>query len=336
MANATGRDMSRAMPPLIAPRARFGMQTPPALFPPLLGAFGLGLAWRRAADVFAVPAAAGEVILGAVSLLFLFCLGTYGLKVLRRPAVVTEDLRVLPGRAGLSALVLSVYLLAVALAPLAAPAAHLLLWAGLALHGALVALAIRALVTGPPEQRAVTPVWHLQFVGVVVAGLAAVPLGYDGLATTLLVATAIMAVAIWAASLLQLVRREVPAPLRPLLAIHLAPAAVLGSVAALTGRMDLAVGFAALAGALLLALVARPGWLLRAGFTPFWGAFTFPLAAFAGLMLTLAAAGQGGAFRVAGGIALVAASLVIPPILVKVMQAWMRGGLGAATNAARV
>ncbi|ARE41668.1 hypothetical protein RGUI_3527 [Rhodovulum sp. P5] len=321
---------------MLTPRPKYADQTPPAIFPPVFGAFGLGLAWRQAAGVFAVPVAVGDLILGAVTLWFLFCVVSYGLKVARRPGVVAEDLRVLPGRAGLSAMVLSVYLMAAGLAPLAPALGHLVLWLGLAAHVALVVLVVRGFLTGPAEQRAVTPVWHLQFVGFIVAGPTAVALGYDGLATVVLYGTGAMAAVIWAVSLGQLVRRDVPVPLRPLLAIHLAPACLLGTVAALLGHAGVALGFAGLAIALFAALLVRAPWIVKGGFSPLWGAFTFPLAAFANLMLILAATGQGSLFRVIGGGGLVLATLAIPPIAVKVMQAWARGGLGQKTNAARV
>ena len=325
-----------AMPPLFTPRPRFGDATPPAIFPPILGLFGLGLAWRRATGVFAVPEGAADLLLGAVTLLFLFCLAAYGLKVARRPGVVVEDLRVLPGRAGLSALVLSVYLLSAALVPIARPLAEALLWGGLAFHLVLVVLVVRVLVTGPAEQRAVTPVWHLQFVGFIVAAIAAVPLGHTGLSTAILYGTGFLAMAIWAASLAQFALRDVPPPLRPLLAIHLAPACLLGTVALTLGRVGIAWGFAGLAVLILAGLLIGLRWLTRAGFSPLWGAFTFPMAAFAGVMLAMAASGQGEAFRIAGGVALVAATLAIPPIVFKVMQAWAKGMLGAKTNAAKV
>ncbi|MBL3570062.1 tellurium resistance protein [Rhodovulum sulfidophilum] len=325
---------------MFTPRPRFATQTPPAIFPPVLGALGLGLAWRRAVDPFGVPGAAGDLILGAVTLLFLFMVVAYALKFGRRPGVLAEDLRVLPGRAGLSAAVLSVYVLSAALVPLARPLAEALLWAGLGLHLALLAVLIRGLATGPAEQRRVTPVWHLHFVGFIVACLPAVPLGHAGLATVLLCGTTGVALAIWAASLVQARRLTVPAPLRPVLAIHLAPACLIGTVAASLGLMPLALAASALAAALLVVMLARARWILAAGISPLWGAFTFPMAAFASLMLALAGTAGPGApgdlFRIAGGVSLVAATLAIPPILLWVMQAWAKGMLGAQTNAARV
>ncbi|GAB4386842.1 TDT family transporter [Albidovulum sp.] len=304
-------------------------RTPPAVFPAIMGAFGLGLAWRRAAERFAVPEAIGEAVLGAISLLFLFSFVAYAAKFLRRPGVIVEDLRILPGRAGLAALMLCLYLQALALAPHGRAAAEAVLFAGLGLHVAFVAVLVWQMVRGPAEQRRVTPVWHLSFVGFIVGALAASALGHAGLAFVLFAATATIAALVWAISADQLLNAEVPAPLRPLLAIHLSPAALLGLVAAAFGLSTLATIFAALAAVLLGALLLRGRWLTAAGFSPLWGAFTFPLAATASLWLTL-----GGPWRLPGGLALVLATLVIPPILFRVLKMWAGGQLAVKTNAA--
>lgn len=316
-------------------KARFGEQTPPAIFPPIFGLLGIGLAWRRAEPVFQAPPAVSQLILGAVSLLFLFALGAYGLKVIRRPAVVAEDLRVLPGRAGLAAMVLSVYLMAAVLLPMNPRVAAAVLLAGLAGHAALVWLVIAALLRGPEEQRQVTPVWHLQFVGVIFVPLVAIPLGYTGLSRVIFYGAGAFALAILAISVVQVIRRDPPPPLRPLMAIHVAPFSLLGTVALMLNERLPALIFAALATAILAALLIRARYITAAGFSPLWGAFTFPLAAYASLMLALAGAGEGEPFRFAGGVTLVAGTLMIPAIAVKVMQAWAKGGLAVKTNAAR-
>src|SRR5690606_30542648 len=116
--------------------------------------------------------------------------------------------------------------------------------------------------------------------------------------------------------------------------IHLAPASLLGTVAMLLGQTTLGLVFGVVAIAILAVLVVRARWLTEAGFSPLWGAFTFPLAAFSSLMLVLGAAGQGEVFRIIGGLALVGATLFIPWVAVKVGQLWVKGVLAAKTNAA--
>lgn len=311
-------------------------RTPPALFTPVFGLFGLAAAWRRAADAFAAPPWPGELLFGAVTLLYLFLLVAYGAKVARRPAVVAEDLRVLPGRAGLAAMSLGGMLMALGFIHLSPALAQTVLALAIGLHAILLVLVLRALLRGPAEARRVTPVWHLTFAGFIVSPLAAMPLGWTAWSQAAFWGSLAAAVAIWAVSLVQFLRQDVPAPLRPLLAIHLAPASLLGTVALLIGQAEIALGFGLFAGLLLALLVLRARWVTAAGFSPLWGAFTFPLAAFAGLYQLLGAAGQGEAFRIIGGLALVAATLMIPAIAWKVVQMWGKGTLAAKTNAAQV
>ena len=316
------------------PKPGLWRRTPPAIFPPILGLAGLSVAWLRATDAFGVPPGAGQALMGAVTLLYLFALVAYATKVARRPGVVAEDIKVLPGRAGLAAMSMAGMLLALAALSFTPGLAPWVLGLALALHGLILGLVIRFLVTGPPEARHVTPVFHLTFVGFIVAPIAGVPLGWGMVSTVIFWATLAMAVAIWGASARQLVRRDVPAPLRPLLAIHLAPASLLGTVAMLLGHSTLGLVFGVFAILVFAALLVRARWIAEAGFSPLWGAFTFPLAAFSSLMMILGAVGQGEAFRVIGGLALVAATLVIPWIAVKVGQMWIKGVLAAKTNAA--
>lgn len=304
-------------------------RVPPAVFPPILGLFGVGIAWRRATDTFALPAGLAETILGAVTLLYLFALLAYVVKILRRPSVIREELRMLPGQAGVGAMVLCLYLLAITLAPYAAGLARAILLAAFSAHASLVVLLVHHFVTGPAEQRRVTPVWHLNFVGFIVGALAATVFEYYLPALGIFLLTSLVAAVIWSVSAEQLVKQTVPAPLRPLLAIHLAPVAFFGLVAHALELDAVAMGCGGVAALLLLWFVARIRWLIGAGFSALWGAFTFPLAATAGLWVSL-----GGIWRVPGGVAIVAATLVTLPIAWRIVRAWAQGQLAIKTNAA--
>lgn len=310
-------------PQFLPPRPAAFSRMPPAVFPAIMGLFGLGLALRRA------PGAAdlADALLGAVAALWVFAALGYLVKAARRPGVVAEDLRVLPGRAGLAAASLGALLAAAALAPVAPDAARWIMAAGLALHGLVGLLIVRSILAGPAEGRGVTPVWHLAFVGFIIGGLPAAALGAAGLAAVLFWATLPVAAAIWVASLWQLVRRSPPAPLRPLLSIHLAPASLLGLVAAGLGMEAAATAFAGLGAAILLALGAAGRWITAAGFSALWAAFTFPLAAWAGLALTVGWTGPGLA-------ALAVAAVLNPWVAFRVLRMWADGSLAARTNAA--
>jgi tellurite resistance protein len=302
---------------------------PPALFPSIFGLIGFGLALRRGGEAGVIPPALAEAVLGAVALLWAFATLVYGAKLVLRPGVLVEDLGVLPGRAGLSTLSLCVLLMAFVVERYWAGAAMAFLGLGLMLH---LGLALRLAVlfgAGPPELAVPNPVWHLHFVGFIVGGLAAAPLGMTGLAQALLYSTGLVAVALWAVGLWQMWHRVPPAPLRPLLAIHLAPACLLGLVALGLGQQMLAQGLMVLASVLVIALLISLRWIIVSGFSPFWGAFTFPLVSFASLGI-----GLGGIWLWPGLAALILSVGVVPYIALRVVKAWADGSLAAKSNAA--
>ena len=317
-------------PPEFPPRRvpRFA-KVPPAIFPPILGAVGLVLALRRGLAALHLPVEPADFLAGLVLALWAFAAFAYAAKLARRPGVLWEELRVLPGRAGLASATAGALAVAALLVPFAPAAARVMLFGGLALHGALALAVLATLARMPAEARGVTPVWHLSFVGFIIGGLAAVPLGHETLARGLLWATLPVAAAIWGISLAQLVRRVPPAPLRPLLAIHIAPAALFSLVAGAVGQAGLSLAFAGLALVLLLVLLAAGRWVAESGFSPLWGAFTFPLAALASALLA-----QDGLFLWTGLAVLAAAVGFVPYVLWQVLKLWPGGRLAAKTNAA--
>ena len=309
--------------------------TPLAIFPPILGLFGIGLAWRAASVHFGAPTWIGEMILGAVSLLYIFAGIAYKAKLARRPSALLDDAKILPGRAGLSAMTASMFLFSATLVPYWNFGANFILFAGLFAHAVGALIIIRALILGPPEQRRVTPVWHLSFVGFIIAPVAAIPLGWGALSVFIYATTLPIAIAIWLISALQFIRAGVPAPLRPLLAIHIAPVSLFGIVSVLLGyyAIGFAFGWIGLTG--LLVFGAGAGYLTKSGFSPLWGAFTFPMAAFANLMFMVGLI-MPMPFQIIGGVALVLATLAVVYIAYRVMQMWSKGTLSKLTNASTV
>jgi tellurite resistance protein len=320
----------RFPPPEFPPRrpAAFA-RTPPAIFPPILGLLGLAITVRLVLGQLVLPLGAADLLAGLALGLWLFATGAYGVKVMRRPGVVIEDLRVLPGRSGLAALTVGGMAAATLLSVYAPGLAKGLIVVSLAGHGVLAALLVRLLLGLPPESRQVNPTLHLSFVGFIVAGPAAIAVGWDGLAAVLLWGTTPIAVGIWAASALQFARAVPPPPLRPLLAIHVAPAALLASVAGLLGFVALSNALLVAGLALALVLAASARWLLSAGVTPMWGALTFPLAVLAAALIR-----GGGAWQGIGIAVTVLALVVIPAVLWWVLKRWPGGKLAAVTNAA--
>jgi tellurite resistance protein len=304
-------------------------RTPPAVFPPVLGLLALAGALQLALARLGWDRGAGDLLAGIAVALWVFAVLAYLVKVLRRPGVVVEDLRVLPGRSGLAAMTMGGMVAAGLLAAYLPLAALGLLGVAVLGHAVLAALLIRLLLRLPPAGREVNPTWHLSFVGFILAAPPLAAAGVPDLAEVLFWAVLPVAVAIWGLSGLQFLRSVPAAPLRPLLAIHAAPAALLSAVAALIGKTEIAAGFLALGAAYGLLLVPSLRWIAATGPSPLWGAFTFPLAALATAMLVKGDGWQG------PGLVLVAVGLAaIPAILVWIWKRWPGGRLAAVTNAA--
>ncbi len=322
-------------PPPLPGKVGLCRQVPPAVFPPILGLLGLGLAWRRGAAAFGVPGQAVELALGAISLVFIFAAGAYVAKLMFRASVCLDDLGTLPGRAGLAAASMGAMLMGAVLAPYMAVTACLFLGLGFLGHLGTALVVGRRLVRAPEAQGPVTPALHLVFVGFIVAPAAALPLGVPpgwvaALTWYCLAASALL----WALTLGPLFGRGGTPPLRPLQAIHLAPAALTASAFFLLGQEMLATLLLAWSTLLFVALLARARWMTEAGFSPFWSAFTFPLAAYAGALAIAWQIEGAEGLRIAAGMALVFATLVIPPIALRILQMWAKGTLAAKTNAA--
>lgn len=309
-------------------------RVPPAIFPPLLGMLGLVHAWSGGIRAFALAPGFLGVLQGAVAALSVFAFLAYGGKLLRRPAVLLEELRILPGRAGTAAAVLCVYLFGGMIAEHAPSLGRGVLLLGIGLHLMLLVVLLRVYLGGPPEMRRVTPVWHLNWVGFIVAGRVALLLGWPDLAQWVLWPSFAAALVVWAISGWQFWRAPPPPPLRPMLAIHVAPAALLGTVALGLGMTQIGGAFVLLAGVMALVVMVRLPWLLAAGFSPLWGALTFPAAAVAGALLGLWAQAPSEPLRLIAGLVLIAATLIIVPLFFAVWRRWAQGDLAVKTNAA--
>ncbi|MFN4203153.1 MAG: tellurium resistance protein [Tabrizicola sp.] len=317
-------------PPEFPPRRPLPFaRTPPAIFPPILGLLGLVTALRIGLDRWGLPQEPADLAIGLALPLWVFAVYIYILKMSRRVSVIMDDLKVLPSRVGLAAATMGGMVVAGHLGAFAPRVATGLLIVMLVLHALLALLTLRTLAALPPEAREVNPGWHLTFVGFIVAAPAAVALGLQGLAQALLYVTLPIALGIWGVSLGQLARRVPPAPLRPMLAIHLAPASLLATTAGLLG-LDLVAAILAWTVLLIvLALFASLRWITASGFSALWSAFTFPLAAAATALML-----HGGALGWAGQGLTVLGLVTIPWIAWRVLKLWPGGQLAARTNAA--
>ena len=121
-------------PPEFPPRqaAKFA-RMPPAIFPVILGAIGLVLALRRGFALLELPQGPVDLLAGLVLSLWVFAAFAYAAKLARRPSVLWDDLKVLPGRAGLAAATVGGLAVAALLVPYAPGVALYVLYAGLGL-----------------------------------------------------------------------------------------------------------------------------------------------------------------------------------------------------------
>ncbi|MFT4149510.1 MAG: tellurium resistance protein [Paracoccaceae bacterium] len=318
-------------PPQFPPRPdRAFARTPPLVFAPILGMLGLAQAMVRGLPRIEMSQAAGQLVFGLMTALWLFAVLAYLAKAIRRPAVVAEDLETLPGMAGLATATMGMMSIAGGLDAIAPGIGGAMLWPAMAAHLALVLLAGGVMMRQPAARRQISPVHHLLFGGFVVGAIAACRLNRLALAEAVMWAMIPVAVTLWAASLWQMRRALPPAPLRPLLAIHLAPAGLIANVAFQTGHVMIAQVFLGLAAAMLVVLTAWARWVMAAPFSPLWGLMIYPLAAVIG------------AIFVAGGIWLplgVGLSVLAfgagPALAWNVLKLWPGGRLAALTNAAR-
>lgn len=308
-------------------------QTPPAIFPVALGFLGLGLAWRNAGPLVGVPVEVGDLLLGLATMFFLWFGALYAMKFIKRPGVLLEDLKVPPARAGMSAMAMAVMLLA-AVALQYGYAWPWLLWLGIALHVIIAALVLRVMAKAGPEGRAFSPFQYLTFVGLIVAPIAGVPLGLAQVSFWLAMVSLVAFFAISVGYGRKAMKVLPPPPLRPSLVITLAP---LSLFALMFHQFHWMPGFQVFYWlAVIAAFVAlfAGKWLMTDGWTPVWGAFTFPLTAFANLQ---AAAVKGGDARIALALlvgTLAVATPVILYIVYKAVMAWMKGELSKKSGAA--
>lgn len=309
---------------------------PPAVFPAILGLFGLGLGWRLASARFDVMTEAAEVALGFICLLYGCALASYAVKFARRPAVYLDDLASIAGRTGLAAMWMCLMLFGAVLAPHMPSLAMIILAIALSAHLLTLLLVARNLIVtkGPAS-----PALHLVFVGMIVSAptLAGLDLHMLGLVITAYASPALLLITFL--TIRPLFRQNTPPPGRPLQMIHVAPAAVAVLAAA---ALELHwLSFAMLVWATLLSatVLLRLRWIIEAGFLPDWSAFTFPVVSYGAALLVTGEMFSGTILggRVldgAGLVVLAASSLITPAIAAQTFRMWHTGRLAEATDAA--
>ena len=312
----------------------FWRRTPPALFPSLLGLFGLSLAWRGAARVWDVPVQVGEWLGLGATLILLVTLSSYVAKLCIRPSVLWDDLMIDPARGSVSAGSMCAMAMAAFLLPYTSLGAFLVWWMALGLHLIYFISVVLILLRHHSTLSQVTPVFLLPAVGVLVATLAGPELGHIGFSRAVLVLSVplwaiILVVSVWNGS-----RASVPQHHRSSYAVFLVPPALVAlGVQELDGAPWFTVFWIVtnLTGLVLLPLIP---WMARGGWSADWGNFCFPLAVFSAVQMLAIESGHGSFAQVLAVISLGAGSLLIPYVLIRTYQEWFAGRLAEATKAA--
>ncbi|MGG5808994.1 hypothetical protein [Falsiroseomonas sp. CW058] len=253
-----------------------------------MGLGGLGLAWRQAAASLGAPAAVGEAVLALTALAWLALVALHGLRVLRFPAAVLAEARHPVRAAFVAAPTIGLMILSAAIHP-HAPGLGAGLWCVAVGAHLLIAMGLlRRVLGGGGDAAMLAPPLLIPFVGNILAPVFGVRMGFVDMSWMMFGVGFLL----WLAVLPLLLHRllagpALPPPLRPTLAILLAPPAVgalaLAQLLGTTGGPVLAlVGLALLVAAVLISLA---GEFARLAFTLAWWSFTFPSAAFAVMLM---------------------------------------------------
>ncbi|WP_193139175.1 MULTISPECIES: SLAC1 anion channel family protein [unclassified Meridianimarinicoccus] len=328
--------MTEPTPP--APPVDRPARWPIGLFPAVMGLFGLSLAVQASlAAMGASPALSWPfVLLGLAGLMV--AVGGYGRKFLRHRAAVVADWNTPLNLVFFPAIAIATMLAGTALVPLL-PGLARWIWILGAVAQAGLSLGVLSAWTGQREFQLaqVSPAWFIPAVGNIVAPIGGGQLGFEMISWVFMAA----GLAFWL-MLLPLVFLRLltlgppPAPLRPTLAILVAPPSV-GAAAwmSVTGTVDtvavillgMGLSFA------LLVAVRMPIYLKQPFGLPHWG-LTFPWAALAAACIRIGSSLEVPALVWLGNGLTLALAGLIAWLLVQTGRAFRDGRLFAVPPAA--
>lgn len=309
-------------------------QTPPAAFPVCLGFLSLAVAWQHAVDVLPwVSEDMSNLLLAAATGYFLWFFGFYLAKVIARPAVLLEDMQSPPARAGIAAMAMSMMLLALALLPFNVYVPQVW-WTGVVLQIVASAVVLHAIWKDPPKKRHFSTFQYLTFVGPVIGPFTGVPLGYIWQSYWLIMASLVAYVIVTIGIIMTLKRDPIPKNLRPSITIFLAPICLFALGFDALGYHQIFVYFYWASNVVAVALLFMAPWMMRGGYTPVWGAFTFPIAAYLNVQIIGMANGHGTYAMVGTYAAMVIGTPLIFYMVYKTVMEWVTGDLAKKSHAA--
>ncbi len=304
---------------------------PVPLFAIVMGLGGLGLAWRSASDVFAVPTFIGEAMLLVAAGVFVAVTGLYAAKAIRFPAAAVGEFRHPVAVNFFPTITISLLVLAAAALPYNRTISAALWVAGAAGHLALALAILNRWITHNVEILHASPAWFIPIVGTILVPLAGVPLGHADISWFFFSVGLVFWLVLFPVVLNRIVfHDQMPRQFLPTLFILIAPPAI-GFTAYLQlngGDVD-SVARTLFAVALFLAMVlaTMARLFLSLSFAVGWWAFTFPSAALAGAALHCHQALATTTTAVIAGIVLAAATMIIAVVAVRTLQALLGGRL---------
>ncbi len=286
-----------------SPAAAAAARVPASFFSIVLGLAGLGVAWRAAGRAYGVSDWLADALLAVSAALFLGVLAAQVVRALRGALRAELEHPISGSLAALGPA--SLLLLAAGISAHARDVALVLFWIGAVGQVAIGVWLVGRWLLAPADPRVVTPALHLPALGNLVAGIAAGAVGRVDAGWLFFGAGVVLWLVVAAALLDRYVSAgELPAAVRPLLALEIAPpAAALLAWQSLEGGAPDTVSRMLLGFALFQALVVARllGRLREVPFSQFYWAFAFPLSALAAGALRQSAAAPG---SVAGALAL--------------------------------
>jgi len=302
---------------------------PISFFAMVMGFGGLGLAWNKATEMYALNASISTVILTLTCVVFALLIALFIAKLIRHPQAVLAEWQSPIKLNFFPAISISLLLIAMLLLPLSHDISRVFWIAGSVLHLGFSVHVINAWLHHERFKiQHLNPAWFIPAVGNVLVPVAGVPLGYHEI-SWLFFSVGMM---FWLMLLTivfyrMLFHEPLPERLTPTLFILIAPPAV-GFIAYLRlhGEVD---AFARVlyyfSLFLTLLMVSQTARFMRLPFYLSWWAYSFPIAAFS--IASLIMAEQTGALALQGvGIAsLGLLSLLVLLLFVKTLLAIQRG-----------
>jgi tellurite resistance protein len=275
-----------AVPVPAAPPGLAHLPMPLLVLPMGLG--GAGLAWRQAAATLGAPGFLGEALLLLTAVVWLLLVGSQVLRGLRHPDALLAETRH-PVRVAFAAgPTIGLMILSTAAFPYSPTLGSALWCIAVPLHLVVAMLLLRRLLAGRGEVAMLAPPLLIPFVGSILAPAFGVRMGFIEASWMMFGVGLVMWLVILPLVLYRLVAGPaLPAPMRPSVAIFLAPPAV-GALALLelTGEAHgaglMLTGIALLMATTLLSLALE---LWRTPFSLSWWSVTFPTAAFAVMVM---------------------------------------------------